>query len=159
MRKTIYTVLTCLLFLTIPSHPQEEYLKIDTSISPTRISQGEEGVLKLKITPRSDIKISSFLGFMIKLDNNANLSFPKIFFTASELDLGTKQENDIIYLELAKEIPIPFKVNRNSLIGKHKISGEVVFTAVFKDNWSLKTYQKFYADFISKRNRNIRKKK
>lgn len=158
MRKKIYTILTCIFFLTITSHSQEDYLKIDTSVNPINIYQGKGGVLKIKITPRSDIKISSFLGFMIKLDDNADLSYPKVFFTASELDLQSKQENDTLYLELAKEIPIPFKVNSNSLTGKHKISGEVVFTAVFKDNWSLKTYQKFYADFISIRNQNEGKK-
>jgi hypothetical protein len=154
----IFTILTCLFFLTISSHSQEDYLKIDTSINPSSISPGQGGTLKIKITPRSDIKISSFLGFMIKLDDNENLSYPKVFFTASELDLQSKQENDSLYLELAKEIPIPFKVKGNSLIGKHKISGEVVFTAVFKDNWSLKTYQKFYADFISIRNQKDGKK-
>jgi hypothetical protein len=154
----IFTILTCLFFLTISSHSQEDYLKIDTTINPSSISPGQGGTLKIKITPRSDIKISSFLGFMIKLDDNENLSYPKVFFTASELDLQSKQENDSLYLELAKEIPIPFKVKGNSLIGKHKISGEVVFTAVFKDNWSLKTYQKFYADFISIRNQKDGKK-
>ncbi|MDQ1352661.1 MAG: hypothetical protein QG657_2967 [Acidobacteriota bacterium] len=158
MQKKIFTILTCLFLLTISSHSQEDYLKIDTIVNPTNICQGQGGVLKIKITPRSDIKISSFLGFMIKLDDNANLSYPKVFFTASELDLQSKQENDTLYLELAKEIPIPFKVNGNSLIGKHQISGEVVFTAVFKDNWSLKTYQKFYADFISIRNQKDGKK-
>lgn len=158
MHKKIFTILTGLFFLTISSHSQEDYLKIDTIVNPTSICQGQGGVLKIKITPRSDIKISSFLGFMIKLDDNENLSYPKVFFTASELDLQSKQENDSLFLELAKEIPIPFKVNGNSLIGKHKISGEVVFTAVFKDNWSLKTYQKFYADFISIRNQKDGKK-
>jgi hypothetical protein len=140
---------------------QEEYLKIDASVSPASIKQGEEGVLKIKITPRGDIKIpsiSSHLGFMIKFEDNANLSFPKVFFTASELDLQMKQEDDSVYLDFEKEIPITFKVSEGSLIGKHKISGEVVFTAVFKDNWSVKTYQKFNADFSSKRNRAIRKK-
>ena len=95
---------------------------------------------------------------MIKFDYNENLSFPKVFFTASELDLQSKQENDTVYLELEKEIPIRFKVNENSLIGKHKIKGEVIFTAIFEDKWSLKTYQKFFANFISKRNRKPRKK-
>ncbi len=158
MQKKIYFVSFCLLFLNIITHSQDDYLKINTSIKPSSIQQGEEGVLKIKITPRSDIKISSYLGFMIKLDDNQNLSFPKVFFTASELDLQSKQENDTVYLELEKEIPISFKVNENSLIGKHKISGEVIFTAIFKDKWSLKTYQKFYASFISKRNRKPRKK-
>ena len=53
---------------------------------------------------------------------------------------------------LGKQIEIPFKVQENSLLGRHRISGEVVFTAVSKDNWSLKTYQKFYSEFISQRN-------
>jgi hypothetical protein len=160
MQKKIYFVLFCLLFLNIITLSQDDYLKINTSVKPSSIRQGEEGVLKIKIIPRNDIKISSCLGFMIKLDDNENLSFPKVFFTASELDLQSKQdkENDTVYLELEKEIPIRFKVNENSLIGKHKIKGEVIFTAIFEDKWSLKTYQKFYADFISKRNQKPRKK-
>ncbi len=158
MRKKIYLVSLCLFFLNLITFSQDDYLKINTSVDPSSIQQGEEGVLKIKIIPRNDIKISSCLGFMIKLHDNENLSFPKVFFTASELDLQSKQEDDTLYLELEKEIPIRFKVNENSLIGKHKISGEVTFTAVFKDKWSLKTYQKFYADFISKSNRKLRKK-
>jgi len=158
MSKKIYFVLFWLLFLNLITHSQDDYLKINTSINPSSIRQGEEGILKIKIIPRSDIKISSYLGFMIKFDDNENLSFPKVFFTASELDLQSKQENDTVYLELEKEIPIRFKVNENSLIGKHKIKGEVIFTAIFEDKWSLKTYQKFFANFISKRNRKPRKK-
>lgn len=146
-----------LLIINIALSAQEEFLKIDTTIDPDSIKQGEEGTLKLKITPRSDVKISSYRGFMIKLYDNQNLTFPKVFYTASELDLQSKQENDTLFYQFEKEIPIPFKVNTNSLLGKHQISGEVIFTAVFKDNWSIKTYQKFYADFSSKRSRNIKK--
>lgn len=148
-------------FFTLAAYPQDEYLKIDTSVSPSSISRGEEGVLKIKITPRSDIKIpsiSSHLGFMIKFEDDANLSFPKVFYTASELDLQMKQENDSVYLDFEKEIPITFKVTEDSLAGKHQINGEVIFTAVFKDNWSVKTHQKFNADFSSKGNRKTRKK-
>ncbi len=160
MVKKLILVAICLLCMQIGVCPQEDYLKIDTTISPHSIRQGEEGVLKLKITPRRDIKISSYVGFMIKLDDNENLSFPKEFFTANELDLQSRQVDDVVYLALdEKEIPIPFKVNKSSLMGKQKISGEIVFTAVFKDNWSMKTYQKFYVDFNSKRNRKLAKKK
>jgi len=53
---------------------------------------------------------------------------------------------------------ITFKVNDVSLIGKHKLNGEVVFTATFKDKWSVKTFQKFSAEFISTRSRDIKKK-
>ncbi|MCP4154788.1 MAG: hypothetical protein GY757_44110 [bacterium] len=144
--------------MNINTFSQDDYLKIEAGVNPRNIKQGHEGVLKIKITPKSGIKISSYLGFIIRLDDNANLSFPKVFFTASELDLATKRENDSVFLELEKDIPINFKVNDTALLGKQKISGEVVFTAVFKDNWSLKTYQKFSISFNSTRNRKIRKK-
>jgi hypothetical protein len=139
--------------------PQDDYLKISTNVDPRRIKQGNEGVLKIKITPVNGIKISSHPEFMIKLDKNNNLSFSKLFFTASELDFQTKQENGTVLLELGKEVDIRFKVNEESLIGKHTIKGEVVFTAVFKDNWSMKTYQKFNVDFVSQRNRKLKNNK
>jgi hypothetical protein len=161
MRKKILTAL--ILFaagtLTMYQFPQDDYLKISVNVDPQKIKQGNEGSLKIKITPKPGIKISSYPEFMIKLDKNNNLSFSKLFFTASELDLQTKQENGTVLLELEKEVDIKFKVHEDSLIGKHKISGEVVFTAVSKDNWALKTYQKFNADFISRRNRNIKPKR
>ncbi|MCP4219243.1 MAG: hypothetical protein GY765_31710 [bacterium] len=154
----MYFVLICLFALPGISHAQDDYLKINASVNPQSIRQGSEGILKIKITPRNGIKISSYLGFMIKLDDNEHLTFPKVFFTARELDLPSTEEDDNIFLGFEKEIPIHFKVNDASLIGKHKISGEVLFTAVFKDKWSVKTYQKFNADFMSKRTRKRKKK-
>jgi len=137
---------------------QEDYLKITAEIEPQTIRQGEEGILKIKISPRNDLRISSHPDFMIRIDKNNNLSFSKLFFTASELDFQTVQENDHIFLELDKEVTINFKVNENALIGKHRVNGEVVFTAVFKDNWSVKTYQRFGIDFNSSKNRKLRSK-
>ena len=157
MIKKALLLFLMILVLYVFHFPQEDYLKIITNVTPRTILQGEEGILKIKITPKSGLKISSHPEFIIKLDNNSDFSFPKIFFTASELNFQTKQENDAILLDLEKEIEIPFKVNENSLIGKHKISGEVIFTAVFKDQWSLKTYQKFITNFFSKKN--LKKKK
>jgi hypothetical protein len=153
-------IILCGFFLIIFSFyqfSQEEYLKITTNVSPRTILQGEEGILKIKITPKNGIKISSHPEFMIKLESNSDITFPKIFFTASELNFQTKQENETIILDLEKEIEIPLKVNENSLIGKHKINGEVIFTAVSKDHWSLKTYQKFITDFFSKKNQKKKK--
>jgi hypothetical protein len=157
MLKKILLLIVIFLFFCSIHFPQEDYLKISTTVTPKTILQGEEGTLKIKITPKNGLKISSHPELIIKLESNSGFSFPKVFFTASELNFQTKQENDAILLDLEKEIEIPFKVNENSLIGKHKISGEVVFTAVFKDNWSLKTYQKFIANFNSKKN--FKKKK
>ena len=161
MQKKIYFALIFFIAgtLTLTHFSQEEYLRIAVNVEPRSIKQGKEGVLKLKITPKNGIKISSHPEFIIKLDKNNNLSFSKVFFTASELDFPTSQENDTVFLSLEKEVPINFKVNEDSLIGKHKISGEVVFTAVFNDKWSLKTYQKFYADFVSRKNHQLKAKR
>jgi len=157
MIKKFSLLFLMILTLTVFHFSQEDYLKISTNVTPKTILQGEEGILKIKITPKNGLKISSHPELIIKLESNSGFSFPKVFFTASELNFQTKQENDAILLDLEKEIEIPFKVNKNSLIGKHKISGEVVFTAVFKDQWSLKTYQKFITNFFSKKN--LKKKK
>jgi hypothetical protein len=159
MQKKIFILL--ILFISgmclLPVYNQEDYLKISANVEPAKIKQGNEGVLKIKITPKNGIKISSHPEFMIKLDKNNDLSFSKLFFTASELDFETKQENGAVLLELGKEVDIRFKVSEDSLIGTHTIKGEVVFTAVFKDNWSLKTYQKFNVDFTSQRYHNPKK--
>ncbi len=152
MKKTLFFLIICFIFVSFINSYQDDYLKITSNVTPKIIRQGEEGILKIKITPRNDIKISSHPEFIIKLNENSDLTFSKVFFTASELDFQTKQEENIVSLDLEKEIAIPFKVNEESLIGKHKISGEIVFTAVFKDHWSLKTYQKFFTNFGSRRN-------
>jgi len=161
MQKKIYFGLILLFTVILVNAPsQEEYLRINANVEPRSIKQGEEGTLKIKIIPGSSLKISSHPEFMIKLDKSNNISFPKLFFTASELDLPTSQENEAVFLDLEKEVIIPFKVNEDSLLGQHKISGEVVFTAVFKkDNWCLKTYQKFTADFKSMRNYKLKNRK
>lgn len=152
MKKIFFFLITYFIFVSFINSYQDDYLKITSNVTPKIIRQGEEGILKIKIIPRNDIKISSHPEFIIKLNENSDLTFSKVFFTASELDFQTKQEENIVSLDLEKEIAIPFKVNEESLIGKHKISGEIVFTAVFKDHWSLKTYQKFFTTFSSRRN-------
>lgn len=160
MLKTINAILIILFILSLPFNALagQDYLKITTNITPGAIKQGEEGVLTIKVTPNNGVRISPHPKFMIKLNANDNLSFSKLFFTASELDFETKQEDDTVFLDLEKENEIRFKLNDSALIGRLRISGEVIFTAVFKDNWSLKTHQKFDVDFFSRRNSKLKKK-
>ncbi len=152
MKKIFSFLIALFVFVNFINSSQEDYLKIISTVSPKIIRQSEEGILKIKIIPRDDIKISSHPEFIITLNENNDLIFSKVFFTASELNFQTKQEDNIVSLDLKKEIEIPFKIKEESLIGKHKISGEIVFTAVFKDHWSLKTYQTFFTVFSSKKN-------
>jgi hypothetical protein len=159
MQKKILFVMVFFLSIAVLNAFQEDYLTISTNVDPRNIPQGEEGILKMKISPKTGIKISSHPEFMIKLDINNNLYFSKVFFTASVLDFQTKQENNTVFLDLVKEVSILFKVNEESLIGKQEIKGEVIFTAVFDDNWSVKTYQKFRAQFSSKKNFKVKSKR
>ena len=140
---------------------QDNLLKIVTSIKPKVIRQGMEGELSIKILPVQGIKIASNPDIRINMYKDENVQFSKVFFTGSELDFKTIQEDDLVYYDFETEEDgkmISFKVNDVSLIGKHKLNGEVVFTATFKDKWSIKTFQKFSAEFISTRNRKIKKK-
>ena len=152
----LLSLIFCLFFLL---SAQDNYIKIDAKVNPKRIGHGYEGVLKIKITPKNGIKISSNPELEIKLNENNNLSFSKNFFTASELAYPTKLEDGSVFLSLEKEIEIPFKVKENShFLGRLIIRGEVIFTAVFKDKWSLKTYKKFYADFVASKKFKAKKK-
>jgi hypothetical protein len=140
---------------------QDDLLKIVASIKPKVIRQGMEGELSIKILPIQGIKIASNPDIRINLLKNENIQFSKVFFTGSELDFKTIQEDNLVYYDFETEEDgkiISFKVNDTSLIGKQKLNGEVVFTATFKDKWSIKTFQKFSVEFISARSR-IKKKK
>jgi hypothetical protein len=137
---------------------QDDFLKVECTVSPRSIMQGNEGVLKIKIFVRSGIRISANPEFMIKLDENENLSFSKIFFAGSELNLPITQEKDGIFLDPQKEIEVPFKLNESALLGNLTVSGEIIFTIFFQDNWSIKTTQKFVAGFSARKNYKIKKK-
>jgi hypothetical protein len=152
------TLLICFILLFDSAFCQDDFLKVECMVSPHSIMQGNEGVLKIKIVVRSGVRISSNPEFMIKFDENDNLSFSKIFFAGSELNLPITQEKEGIFLDPQKEIEVPFKLNESALLGNLTVSGEVIFTLVFQDNWSIKTTQKFNAGFLSSKNYKRKKK-
>jgi len=158
MTKYGISLLICLLLIFSNAYCQDEFLKIECAVSPRSILQGNDGLLRIKINVRNGIRISANPEFMIRLDENESLSFSKIFFAGSELNLPTTQEKEGIFLDPQKEIEVPFKLNEEALIGNLTISGEVIFTMLFQDSWSVKTTQKFMADFVSRRNYKIKKK-
>ncbi|MCK4889011.1 MAG: hypothetical protein KAS97_03710 [Candidatus Aminicenantes bacterium] len=161
MGRILLVLLLILSFSGTNDGSQDDLLKIVTSIKPKYIRQGMEGELSIKILPAQGIKIASNPDIRINLNKNENIQFSKVFFTGSELDFKTIQEDDLVFYDFETDKEgktISFKVNDASLIGKQKLNGEVVFTATFKDKWSVKTFQKFSAEFVSTRNRNIKKK-
>ncbi len=158
MTKRCFLFLCCLFLAFGSASAQDELLKIECSIMPRQILQGEEGLLKMKIIVRDGVRISANPEFLIRLNENEGLSFAKIFFTGSELNLTTTQDKDGVFLDPRKEIEVPFTLSEDALLGNLTVSGEVVFTMLFPDNWSVKTTQKFSAGFVSRRNYKIRKK-
>jgi hypothetical protein len=122
------------------------------------VLQGGECLLKIKIYVRNAIKILANPEFLIRFEENENLSFSKIFFAGSELNLPTTKEKEEIFLDPQKEIEVPFKLSETALFGNLTVNGEIVFTVLFQDNWSIKTTQKFSASFISRKNFKLKKK-
>jgi hypothetical protein len=137
---------------------QDDFLKVECAVSPRSIRQGSEGLLKIKINVRNGIRISANPEFMIKLEANENLSFSKMFFAGSELNLPITKEKEGIFLDPQKEIEVPFKLNEAALLGNLTVSGEIIFTMFFQDNWSVKTTQKFSANFVSRKGYGSKKK-
>ena len=132
--------------------PPLPYLSITAKTNKKYYQQGEEGKIRLRITPRPDINISVYPDMLIRFKANANLVFAKNFFTASELDFLTVQEkdSDYVYYNLDKEIVLPFKVSESALLGRMLIEGEVAFSAIFVANhWCLKTYEPFSIEIVS----------
>lgn len=133
--------------------PPLPYLTVSARTNKRYYFQGEEGQIRIRITPRPDINISVNPDMLIRFKTDANLVYAKNFFTASELDLLTIQEEgtDYVYYNLDKEIVIPFKVSEDALIGRLVIGGEVAFWAIFASNhWCLKTYQPFQVEIASR---------
>lgn len=160
-KKILFTFIVTILFLVSPVfniYANEDFLNISANVYPSSIKQGDEGVIIIKITPKNGIKISSFPNFMIKLNPSDNLIFSKQFFTASELNVETEADDNTVFLKLEKKNEIGFKVSDSALIGKINISGDIIFTAVFEDNWSLKTRQPFNVGFYSVKNDKPKKK-
>lgn len=158
MTKCRFLFLCCLFIAGGSAFAQDELLKIECSVTPRQILQGEEGLLKMKIVVRDGVRISANPEFLIRLNENESLSFAKFFFAGSELNLPTTQDKDGVFLDPRKEIEVPFTLGEEALLGNLTVSGEVVFTMLFPDNWSVKTTQKFSAGFVSRRNYKIRKK-
>jgi len=158
MIKRRFLLVCCLMLCVGPLFAQDEFLKIECAVVPRQIQQGNEGLLRIKIIPRNGVRISANPELLIRLDEDENLSFAKIFFAGSELNLPTTQEGELVFFDPQKEIEVPFTLSQDALLGNLTVSGEVVFTLLFPDSWSVKPTQKFSAGFVSRRNYKLRKK-
>jgi len=140
-----FLAVTTLLLLCSPRAGAEDFLLIRAECLPRSLLPGAEGQLHLNIQPRPErkIRIAGQPELIVRLDEQSALIFNKVFFTASELDFPSRMEDGLVLLEMDREITIPFRMAEAAPPGPCPLSGEVVFTAVFPDGWSMKTFQKF----------------
>jgi hypothetical protein len=130
---------------------QDELLKVETSISPLRLSRGETGKVILKFSLKEGVSINSQPSFIIEFSPGEELVFPKNFYTASDLNIETNEDSGKEYLNLKKPIEIPFTVSLKAKRGVHILEGKVKYFAHPKnEGWCLKSASKFSATYYTR---------
>jgi len=136
---------------------QEDFLKIEASIVPRKLSRGEEGAVLLKLSLQEDIVVSPQPDFIIEFKPGAEIIFPKNFYTATDLEIETAVREGEESLELGKAIRIPFTVSPEAKKGSHILEGRVkYFARSQKEGWCVRNTAKFFVPF-STRSISVRK--
>ncbi len=159
LKKWILFLVGILTFVFFPFAEEDDSLKIKASINPKRLSRRQEGKVTLKISLKEGISINPQPSFVIEFEPSEEINFPKNFFTASDLEIETLEEDGGEYLNLEKPIEIPFSVKLEAHQGNHVLKGKIKYFACCpKEGWCLKSSMTFSASFYTRRTV-IRKKK
>ncbi|OGD28745.1 MAG: hypothetical protein A2028_01115 [Candidatus Aminicenantes bacterium RBG_19FT_COMBO_59_29] len=136
---------------------QEDFLKIEASIDPRKLSRGEEGAVLLKLSLQENISVSPQPDFIIEFKPCAEIIFPKNFYAATDLEIETAVREGEESLELGKAIRIPFTVSPEAKKGSHILEGRVkYFARSQKEGWCVRNTAKFFVPF-STRSFSVRK--
>jgi hypothetical protein len=148
-RSLIRSVL-CLAVLSLLG-AQEDFLKVEASIVPRKLSRGEEGAVILKLSLEEGIVISPEPDFTIEFKPCPELVFPKNFYTATDLGVETEEQDGGEALDLREAIRIPFTVSENADKGSHILEGRIKYFARSQDGeWCVKTTAKFFVPFFTR---------
>jgi len=143
------TLFLAILFLVLPLFPQaDDLLKVEASISPGRLSRGQAGRVILKFSIQDGLTINPLPSFTVEIGPSDELVFSKNFFSASDLEIEILEEDGKEYLDLSRQIEIPFTVSDGAERGIHNMEGKIKFFAVsINEDWCLKTTASFSASF------------
>ncbi len=159
MKKLLILIIAVFALIQVPSALEYELLQIKASLSPRRLSRGQEGEIVLKFTIAEGIVINSLPNFIIELDPSEELVFPKDFFSASDLEIKVIEVNGKEFLDLTELVNIPFTVKLSAKRGNHTVTGKVKYFAFSKEEgWCLKDKTTFSASFYTS-NRIVQKKR
>ena len=142
--------LVCLVLIVfLPA--QEDFLKIEASIVPRKLSRGEEGAVLLKLSLQEGIAVSPQPDFIIEFKPCAEILFPKNFYTATDLEIGTVVQEGEESLDFEKAIRIPFTVTPEAKKGSHILEGRVkYFVRSRAEGWCVKNTAKFFVTFSTR---------
>jgi len=142
-------LLCAALFVPLPA--QEDFLEIEASIVPRKLSRGEEGAVILKLSLREGVAVSPRPDFIIEFKPCAEIVFPKNFYTAIDLEVGTVVREDEETLDLGKEVRVPFTVSPQARKGSHILEGRVKYFARSRaEGWCVKNTAKFFVPFSTR---------
>jgi len=159
LRKFLLPFIVILFISSFHLAKEDDSLKVRASIDPKRLSRRQEGEVTLRLKLKDGIAISPQPSFIIEFETSDEVVFPKNFFTASELEIETVEENGEEYLNLEEPIKIPFSINIKAKRGNHVLKGKVKYFAFCKvEGWCLKSTTNFSASFYT-RSSVVKKKK
>jgi hypothetical protein len=130
---------------------QEDFLKIEASISPRKLSRGEEGAVLLNLSLRQGLSVSPQPDFIIEFKPCAEIVFPKNFYNATDLEIETMVREGEESLDLTKAIRIPFTVSPTARKGSTILEGRVkYFVRSREEGWCVKNAAKFFIPFATR---------
>ncbi|MFC2168485.1 hypothetical protein ACFLRW_05815 [Acidobacteriota bacterium] len=151
MKKSVMAVLFVFLVFSFLGSQEEDLIKINATINPSRLSKGNTGDVVLKFRIKEGIVINPQPSFTIELSPSEELLFSKDFFTASDLEIEIYEEDGKEFLILTEQIEIPFTVSAEAVKGMHSLEGKIKYFAFSKaENWCLKTTTLFSASFYTR---------
>ena len=149
--RVILRHLVFFLALVLLAGGQDDFLGVEASIVPRRLSRGEEGAVILKLSLQEGTTISPKPDFTIELKPCPELVFPKNFYTASDLEIETKENDGKESLDLSHPIRISFTVAGEAGKGSHILEGRIKYFARSQnEDWCVKTTAKFFVPFFTR---------
>ena len=140
----------CLALFTFLS-AQDDFLKIEASIVPRKLSRGQEGAVVLKLSLQEGMAVSSQPEFIIEFKPCAEILFPKNFYTATDLEVENVVQPGEESLDLEKPIRIPFTVSPDAKKGSHILEGRIKYYARSREEgWCVKNTAKFFVTFFTR---------
>jgi hypothetical protein len=130
---------------------QEDFLRIEASVVPRRLSRGEEGTVILKLSFQEGMAVSPRPDFTIEFKPCPPLIFPKNFYTATDLQIETVERAGEESLDFRKPVKIRFTVSPEAKKGSYILEGRVRYFARSRtEDWCVRNSAKFFVTFSTR---------